>query len=86
MAKKSSEIKLNSKQPESFEAGLDELRTLVSMMESGGLSLEDSIKAYQRGSEVVGFCSKCLEKAENEVKVLEKGLLKTFSDEKDSEE
>ncbi len=63
----------------SFEAAMGELEQLVADMESGKLSLEDSLAAYKRGAELLGFCRSRLDDAEQQVRVLEDGVLKEFS-------
>ncbi|MBC3911289.1 MULTISPECIES: exodeoxyribonuclease VII small subunit [Undibacterium] len=64
----------------SFEAAMAELNQLVASMEAGELPLEASVSAYQRGSELVKYCASQLEKVEQQVKVLEAGMLKPFAD------
>ncbi len=64
----------------SFEAAMSELSKLVTSMEAGELPLEASVSAYQRGSELVKYCAAQLEKVEQQVKVLEAGMLKPFVD------
>lgn len=59
-----------------FEQALDELDALVRRMESGQLSLDDSIAAYRRGAELARFCQAKLANAEQEIKRLEGDLLK----------
>lgn len=39
-----------------FEAALSELETIVRNLESGQTSLDDSIKAYERGMELKKLC------------------------------
>ena len=65
--------------PESFEQAMAELADLVTQMESGQLSLEASVAAYARGSELVKYCAQQLEKVESQVKVLEGDMLKPFT-------
>lgn len=60
----------------SFEQALDELDALVRRMESGQLSLDESIAAYRRGAELARFCQGKLANAEQEIKRLEGDLLK----------
>ena len=67
-----------SSQPISFEAAMAELSELVSQMEAGDLPLEASVSAYQRGSELIKYCAEQLNKVEQQVKVLDAGLLKPF--------
>jgi len=62
--------------PESYEAALAELDALVARMESGSLSLEESLAAYRRGAALVRFCQQQLEKVEQQVRVLDGETLK----------
>ena len=57
--------------PDSYEAALAELDGLVARMESGSLSLEESLVAYRRGAALVRFCQQQLEKVEQQVRVLD---------------
>ncbi len=70
----------------SFEAAMAELSELVTQMESGELPLEASVSAYQRGSELIKYCASQLDNVEQQVKVLENGILKPFSDDSKDEE
>ena len=71
--------------PSSFENAMAELNALVSQMESGQLPLEASVTAYQRGSELIQYCAAQLEKVEQQVKVLDAGMLKSFQVEEGQE-
>ncbi|GAA4407463.1 exodeoxyribonuclease VII small subunit [Quisquiliibacterium transsilvanicum] len=62
----------------SFEDAIGELERLVERMESGSLSLEDSLAAYRRGAELAAFCRKSLAGVQQQVKVLEGELLRPF--------
>jgi exodeoxyribonuclease VII small subunit len=62
----------------SYEDAIGELESLVQKMESGTLSLEDSLAAYRRGAELVAHCRKALADVQQQVKVLEGDLLKPF--------
>ena len=53
-----------------FEAALNELEALVHKMESGELSLEDSLAAFERGVKLTRHCQAALKSAELKVKVL----------------
>ena len=64
----------------SFEAAVAELEQVVADMESGKLSLEDSLAAYQRGAELLTQCRSRLDDAQQQVRVLEDGVLKNFAD------
>lgn len=65
--------------PPSFEAALAELEALVGRMESGELPLQESLAAYKRGAELLAYCQAALKDAEQQVRVLEKGVLQPFS-------
>jgi exodeoxyribonuclease VII small subunit len=69
----------NANTPASFEAAMTELKQLVTRMEAGELPLDASVAAYQRGAELVNFCSAQLEDIEKQIKVLEGEILKPFA-------
>ena len=64
--------------PASFEAALAELEEIVAVMEGGQLPLTDSLAAYKRGAVLLQYCQTALKDAEQQVEVLEKGVLKAF--------
>ena len=53
-----------------FEKALEELEELVSSMEDGKLSLEDSLQAFEKGIKLTRECQAALKKAEQKVQVL----------------
>lgn len=59
-----------------FEQALGELEKIVARMESGQLSLEDALAAHKRGIELARQCQARLEKAQQQVKVLEGEVLR----------
>lgn len=61
---------INESNPESFETAMEQLETLVSRMESGELSLEESLKAFEKGVQLTRFCQDQLQKAELKVQEL----------------
>ena len=63
----------------SFEQALAELEKIVARMESGELSLEQSLAAHKRGLELARFCQQRLESAQQQVKVLEGDILKPLA-------
>lgn len=69
----------------SFEAALKELEAIVDAMESGGLPLEESLKGYQRGVELVKAAHARLAAAEQQVRLLEDGVLKPLALDGDSD-
>ncbi|MBP8034857.1 MAG: exodeoxyribonuclease VII small subunit [Burkholderiaceae bacterium] len=64
--------------PQDFETALLQLEELVASMESGALPLEESLAAYRRGVALTRICQERLAQAEQQVKVLEAGMLKPF--------
>ena len=68
-----------SSQPESFEAASAELEKIVTAMEAGKMSLEASLSAYQRGAELLQYCQNKLQGAQQQVRILEAGMLKDFT-------
>lgn len=62
-----------------YESAMAELEQIVADMEAGKLSLEDSLAAYKRGAELLTFCRSRLEDAQQQVRVLEEGVLKELS-------
>jgi exodeoxyribonuclease VII small subunit len=53
-----------------FEAALAELEELVAQMEAGDLTLEASLKAFERGVVLTKTCTDALKAAEQKVKEL----------------
>ncbi|MGB1343655.1 MAG: exodeoxyribonuclease VII small subunit [Pseudomonadales bacterium] len=53
-----------------FEASLEKLEAIVETMESGELTLEESLKAFQEGITLTRACQKALSEAQQEVKIL----------------
>ena len=68
-----------------FESALAELEKIVTRMEGGQLSLEQSLAAYKRGAELLKFCQAQLADAQQQVKVLEAGALKNFAGDDDDD-
>jgi len=53
-----------------FEKALENLEQLVTSMEDGDLSLEDSLKAFEKGIKLTRECQSALQKAEQKVQML----------------
>lgn len=53
-----------------FEKSLDELEKLVALMEEGDLTLEDSLKHFERGIALTRSCQQALVEAEQKVRIL----------------
>ena len=64
--------------PRSFEAALAELEKIVQSMETGTLSLEQSLAAHKRGIELAKFCQGRLAQAQAQVRMLEDEALKAL--------
>ncbi len=67
MAKKSPE---NTSAVAQFEQSLEALEHLVEQMETGDLSLEASLSAYERGVGLYRQCQQALQQAELRVRLL----------------
>jgi exodeoxyribonuclease VII small subunit len=52
---------------ERFEEALGRLEDLVKKMESGDLTLEESLKAFEEGTRLARFCAKKLDEAQRRV-------------------
>lgn len=53
-----------------FEDSMDELEKLVEQMEQGDISLEESLKAFERGIKLTRTCQQALQEAEQKVQIL----------------
>ena len=67
--------------PQTFEAALAELETIVATMEDGRLPLAEALAAYKRGAELLQYCQAALKDAQQQVQVLERGVLTAFAPE-----
>jgi len=67
---------------EKFETALKKLEEVVSRLEGGELSLDDSLKAFEEGVKLAGFCSGKLNEAEKRVELLLRQKDGTFTREK----
>ncbi len=76
---KSEATKSDAQKSLDFESAMAELEKIVADMEAGKLSLEDSLAAYKRGAELLSFCRGRLVDAQQQVSILENGVLKDFS-------
>ncbi|HEY3304651.1 MAG TPA: exodeoxyribonuclease VII small subunit [Candidatus Binatia bacterium] len=65
MAKKEQEKK-------KFEEAIEELEKVVERLESGELSLEDSLAAFEEGVGLVKFCNQKLTEVEKKIELLVK--------------
>ena len=61
---------MSDEPPIDFEAALEELEALVERMETGELSLEESLRAFERGVALTRDCQRALKDAELRVQAL----------------
>ncbi len=68
-----------------FEDSLAELEQLVAQLEQGDITLEESLKAFERGVALTRTCQQALQQADQKVQILlEKNgtqTLESFTDE-----
>ena len=81
---------MSEKEPEiDFEKALAELEQLVETMEKGELTLEESLKHFERGVTLTRACQKALAEAEQKVRILtrnsESGELAEFAVDSDND-
>lgn len=50
-----------------FEKSLDELENIVEKLQNGDISLDESIKLFERGMELTNLCRKTLETARQKI-------------------
>ena len=84
--KSSAELKISMSKPPylppaSYEAAMEELEKLTSQIESGQLPLEQLLSGYRRGAELLQYCRDKLQAVEDQVKVLDEGVLKPWTQE-----
>ena len=60
----------NTDQQPDFEKALSELENLVSKLESGELSLDQSLEYFKRGVELTRHCQSVLDQAQQTVELL----------------
>jgi len=58
------------KKAQDFESNLEQLEALVTRMEEGELTLEESLKAFEEGVKLTRLCQEKLSKAEQKVQQL----------------
>ena len=59
-----------NKKNTSFEANLQRLEQIVRAMERGDVTLDESLKLFQEGTELVRACGLLLDEAELQVKTI----------------
>lgn len=61
---------MGTKKDSSFESQMEELSKLVRELESGKVSLDESIKLYEKGVSLFKKCKKSLNEAEKKINKL----------------
>ena len=64
-----------------LRGGAGRTRTAGGQLESGQLPLDQLLSGYQRGAELLKFCRDKLEAVEDQIKVLDDGALKPWTQE-----
>ncbi|MBT0570790.1 exodeoxyribonuclease VII small subunit [Curvibacter sp. CHRR-16] len=64
--------------PERYEDALHALEDLVARMESGDMPLDELLGAYQRGAALLERCRSQLQTLDEQIQVLENGVLKSW--------
>ncbi len=54
----------------SFEEAMENLEKVVSELETGKLSLDESVKRFEEGMNLSKHCNEILEKAEKQINIL----------------
>ena len=62
-----------SEENKTFEQNLRRLEEIVRAMERGDVALEESLRLFQEGTELVRSCGKLLDDAEQQVKLVLSG-------------
>lgn len=57
---------------QSYEASMLRLEEIVALLEGGSLPLEESLRLFEEGTRLAGFCNACLTQAEARVTELSK--------------
>ena len=58
----------------SFEQAMTELEKIVGAIESGQVPLAQALAQYEKGIELISYCQKVLNEAEQKIAKLSKGL------------
>ena len=65
-----------------FEEMMKDLEKIAKDLESGDLSLDESVKKFEQGMEISKSCSKILEEAEKKISILIKDCEGQITEEK----
>ncbi|PUU93059.1 Exodeoxyribonuclease VII small subunit [Halanaerobium congolense] len=53
-----------------FESALEKLQKIVEELEKGGLSLDQTLKEFNQGMQLLKFCNQKLDKAEKKIELM----------------
>jgi exodeoxyribonuclease VII small subunit len=62
----------NTEPNKKFESALEELESIIEQLESGSLSLDDSLAAFEKGVGLVKYCNQKLSEVESKIELLMK--------------
>lgn len=54
-----------------YEAAMKQLEEIVKKLETGQLSLDESVKLFEKGTQLSAFCAKALKEAELKITTLD---------------
>ena len=66
-----------------FEQAMERIEEIVSKLENGGATLDETVELYKQGTELSVLCNKMIDEAEQKIKILAK--TKNGLEEKDFE-
>lgn len=66
-----------------FEQAMEKIEEIVSKLENGGATLDETVELYKQGTELSILCNKMIDEAEQKIKILAK--TKNGLEEKDFE-
>lgn len=74
----SAESSLPAELPATYEAAMKELDQIAQRLESGDVPLDQLLSGYQRAAVLMHFCNERLQSVEDQIKVLDGGVLKIW--------
>ena len=73
MEKKKTRAREEKTEAVNFEKALKELETIAENLEEGELSLDESIRQFEKGMQLARLCRRKLDEAERKIEILQKG-------------
>ncbi|WP_243109372.1 exodeoxyribonuclease VII small subunit [Anaerophilus nitritogenes] len=64
---------LKFKKEDSFEEAIKKLESIVSLLDEGNLSLDETLSLYEEGIGLYRYCNDYLEKSEQKIQILMNG-------------